>query len=139
MFSNTMTTLVVVLVTSSLVRAGFRCSIGNFACSVSCVTLGQTSGICDGEGECICSERSIRSVPGFSNLIGRVPTMLGSHWSRASDCCLRQQSYAILLAPPGSLWHKDSLHGRILLQAPLYHKESASSKQSTLRSKASST
>ena len=32
---------------------------------------------------------------GFSSLIGRGPTRLGSHWSRASECCLRQQSFAI--------------------------------------------
>ena len=31
----------------------------------------------------------------FSTLIGRYPTRLGSHWSRASECCLRQQSYAM--------------------------------------------
>ena len=31
----------------------------------------------------------------FSTLIGRGPTRLGSHWSRASECCLRPQSYAI--------------------------------------------
>ena len=63
MFSNTMrTNLLVLLVTTSLVRAGFRCSLGNFACTASCVTLGQTSGICDGDGNCICSEQSIRSV-----------------------------------------------------------------------------
>ena len=62
MFSKTMTTLLMVVAITSLVRAGFRCSIGNFACSASCVTLGQTSGICDDEGECICSEKSIRSV-----------------------------------------------------------------------------
>ena len=60
MFSTTMTTLLVVLVTSRLVSAGFRCSLGNWACTTSCVTLGQTSGICDDEGACICSEKSIR-------------------------------------------------------------------------------
>ena len=31
----------------------------------------------------------------FSTTIGRGLTRLGSHWSRASECCLRQQSYAI--------------------------------------------
>ena len=45
----------------SLVMGGFRCTLGQWACSASCVTLGQTSGICDAEGECICSERTIRS------------------------------------------------------------------------------
>ena len=52
-----------------------------------------------------------------SNLIGRGPTRLGSHWSRASQCCLPQQSYAIknqlvalffCLLLAGSLWYKDS-------------------------------
>ena len=33
--------------------------------------------------------------PVFSTLIGRAPTKLGSHWSRGSECCLRQQSYAL--------------------------------------------
>merc|ERR1711913_78831 len=47
-------------------------------CSASCVTLGQTSGICDGEGECNCSERSISLsnlgesfCEGTCNAIGR--------------------------------------------------------------------
>ena len=31
----------------------------------------------------------------FSTLIGRGISRLVSHWSRASECCLRQQSYAI--------------------------------------------
>ena len=33
--------------------------------------------------------------PVFSTLIGPAPTKLGSHWSRVSECFLRQQSYAI--------------------------------------------
>ena len=32
---------------------------------------------------------------GWSTLIGRAPTLLRSHWSRAPECCWRQQSYAI--------------------------------------------
>ena len=47
---------------ATVARAGFRCTLGNWACTASCVTLGQTSGICDGEGECQCSEKSIRLV-----------------------------------------------------------------------------
>ena len=47
---------------ATVARAGFRCTLGNWACTASCVTLGQTSGICDGEGECQCSEKSIRYV-----------------------------------------------------------------------------
>ena len=50
----TLTTMVAVT------RAGFRCTLGDWACSASCVTLGQTSGICDSENDCICSEKSIR-------------------------------------------------------------------------------
>ena len=38
-------------------------------------------------------------VPVFSTLIGRGLTILGSHWSRAAECCLRQQSYAIKNQP----------------------------------------
>ena len=34
------------------IEAGFRCSIGKFACSSSCVVLGKESGTCDDEGEC---------------------------------------------------------------------------------------
>merc|ERR1712018_288531 len=51
-----------------LSQAGFRCTLGDFACSASCVTLGQTSGICDNEGDCICSERSI-SLSNLRNLL----------------------------------------------------------------------
>merc|ERR1711974_447003 len=39
--------------------AGFRCTLGEWACTASCVTLGQTSGLCTDEGECQCSEKSI--------------------------------------------------------------------------------
>merc|ERR1712018_1055075 len=35
------------------------CFIGDSACSAGCVILGQTSGICDDDGKCWCSERSI--------------------------------------------------------------------------------
>ena len=45
-------------------------------------------------GEC----HHLQGQPGcqavFSTLIGRGPTRLGSRWSSASECCLRQQSYA---------------------------------------------
>merc|ERR1712062_768827 len=71
MFGMTrLTPVLVLLVSTSLVRAGFRCTLGNWACSASCVTLGQTSGICDGEGDCICSERSIS----LSNLRDLLPS-----------------------------------------------------------------
>ena len=56
---STMTTTLLLLLVTNLVTAGFRCSLGNFACTASCVTLGQTSGICDDEGSCVCSEKSI--------------------------------------------------------------------------------
>merc|ERR1719433_367506 len=35
---------------------GFRCTLGQWACSASCVTLGQTSGICDAGGKCVVDE-----------------------------------------------------------------------------------
>merc|ERR1712215_302020 len=87
----------------SLARAGFRCSIGNFACTASCVVLGQTSGICDGEGDCNCSERSIslksfkKLLPSRCNLgnsfcevtcnsIGRVNGTCGTTDAGGSDC-----------------------------------------------------
>jgi len=54
----------------SVASAGFRCTFGNFACSASCVALGQTSGVCDGEGDCHCSERSIS----LSNLKALLPS-----------------------------------------------------------------
>jgi len=46
------------------VEAGFRCSLGtyahpNWACSATCVVVGQTSGNCDPAGVCHCSERTI--------------------------------------------------------------------------------
>merc|ERR1739849_39155 len=70
MFGGSLTPVFALLVSTSLVSAGFRCTRGNWACSASCVTLGQTSGICDGEGECNCSERSIS----LSNLRDLLPS-----------------------------------------------------------------
>merc|ERR1719225_2170331 len=61
-------TLLVALSVISGIEAGFRCTLGNWACKASCVVLGQTSGICDGEGECKCSERSI-SLPDLRKLL----------------------------------------------------------------------
>ena len=49
-------------------EAGFRCTFGDWACSASCVTLGHTSGNCDPENECICSERRI-DLDSFRNLV----------------------------------------------------------------------
>merc|ERR1712223_1712131 len=51
--------LIVLLGLVSPALSGFRCSLGEFACTASCDTLGQTSGLCTDEGECQCSERSI--------------------------------------------------------------------------------
>merc|ERR1712107_282898 len=51
--------LIVLLGLASPALAGFRCTLGEWACTASCVTLGQTSGLCTDEGECQCSERSI--------------------------------------------------------------------------------
>merc|ERR1711944_273498 len=50
------------------IEAEFRCSIGETACSAGCVVLGHTSGICDDERECWCSERSI-SLDDFRALL----------------------------------------------------------------------
>ena len=46
---------------------------------------------------CLCRAGGQRVSPRsvFSTTIGPGLTRLGSHWSRASECCLRQQSYAI--------------------------------------------
>merc|ERR1712088_39381 len=51
--------LLVILGFASPALAGFRCTLGEWACTASCVTLGQTSGLCTDEGECQCSEKSI--------------------------------------------------------------------------------
>merc|ERR1739848_80321 len=68
MFGSKLSPVLVLLVSTSLVSGGFRCTLGNWACTTSCVTLGQTSGICDNEGECQCSERSI-SLSNLRNLL----------------------------------------------------------------------
>lgn len=47
----------VLLITGA--EAGFRCSIGEIACTASCYTTLQDSGYCNEDGECICSERPI--------------------------------------------------------------------------------
>merc|ERR1711860_37711 len=50
-------------------EAGFRCFFGAWACSASCVALsGHTSGMCDDDGECFCSQTKI-SLPELSGLI----------------------------------------------------------------------
>jgi len=49
-------------------QAGFRCTFGNAGCSTGCAFLGQTSGLCDDEGTCHCSERSI-SLSNLKNLL----------------------------------------------------------------------
>ena len=59
--SPSISLLVILATLTTTSMAGFRCTLGQWACSASCVTLGQTSGICDQEGDCICSEKSIRS------------------------------------------------------------------------------
>merc|ERR1712024_104379 len=74
--------LMLVVVESAVTSAGFRCTLGEWACSASCVTLGQTSGICDAEGECICSEKSIS----LSNLRALLPSRcnLGEKFCRGT-------------------------------------------------------
>merc|ERR1712112_50207 len=54
-----MTPLLLILGIAAPAMAGFRCTLGEWACTSSCVVLGQTSGICDEGGECNCSEKSI--------------------------------------------------------------------------------
>merc|ERR1712038_1107753 len=66
--SQKITILVLLACSAVMVKAGFRCTLGNWACTASCVTLGQTSGVCDGEGDCICSEKSI-SLSNLKNLL----------------------------------------------------------------------
>merc|ERR1711872_1048162 len=51
-----------------LAHGGFRCTFGNWACTTGCVFLGQTSGICDADWNCHCSEKSI-SVNNFRALL----------------------------------------------------------------------
>jgi len=66
--SHKISILVVLACSAVLVNAGFRCTLGNWACTASCVALGQTSGVCDGDGDCICSEKSI-SLSNLKNLL----------------------------------------------------------------------
>nr|AQS22625.1 hypothetical protein [Pseudodiaptomus poplesia] len=40
-------------------EAGFRCFFGNWACTAGCVVLGQSSGLCDSDKICHCSENKI--------------------------------------------------------------------------------
>ena len=52
--------VVLLLVIVSKSEAGIRCTIGgDKGCSAGCVLLGQTSGTCDDDDECWCSEKSI--------------------------------------------------------------------------------
>ena len=66
--------LLLLFLSTVSVHAGFRCTLGNWACTAGCVVLGQTSGkllvpyvllqntsegLCDDDGKCWCSERSI--------------------------------------------------------------------------------
>merc|ERR1712050_15391 len=100
MSSITITSMVAII-TSTM--GGFRCSLGEWACTASCVTLGQTSGICDSEGDCNCSEKSIslknfkKLLPSRCNLgqsfcevtcnsIGRKNGTCGTTDSGGSDC-----------------------------------------------------
>merc|ERR1712130_256506 len=72
---NSSATITVLLCLTSIANAGFRCKLGgNVACTTSCVALGQTSGVCDQEDDCNCSEKSItlssleRLLPSRCNL-----------------------------------------------------------------------
>lgn len=46
------TIFVIFLTTTSLVDAGFRCSIGEWSCKLSCKAQLKKTGLCDSEGEC---------------------------------------------------------------------------------------
>merc|ERR1712066_736577 len=54
---STVLLMLVVSLHLGLVKAGFRCTLGQWACTASCVTLGQTSGTCDAlgrtDGKCV--------------------------------------------------------------------------------------
>jgi len=54
-----MKTFLLLVATITTARAGFRCTFGDWACTAGCVVLGQTSGVCDEQGKCWCSENSI--------------------------------------------------------------------------------
>lgn len=51
-------------------EAGFRCSIGEWACKASCVVTLQDSGNCRDDGECICNEEDL-------DIEGRISEVLG--------------------------------------------------------------
>merc|ERR1712080_449826 len=57
--SSTMKRFLLLLALLATVQAGFRCTFGDWACTAGCVVLGQTSGLCDDNGKCWCSENSI--------------------------------------------------------------------------------
>merc|ERR1712154_564729 len=75
--------LMLVVVESSLVMGGFRCTLGEWACSASCVTLGQTSGICDSERECNLGEKFCE---GTCQATGRVGGKCTVDEDGAKDC-----------------------------------------------------
>ncbi|XP_023325302.1 teneurin-3 [Eurytemora carolleeae] len=60
--------LILVAALVPLCSAGFRCTFGNWACTTGCVFLGQTSGVCDANWDCHCSEKSI-SLNSFKRLL----------------------------------------------------------------------
>merc|ERR1712184_191176 len=82
--------LLVILAFASPALAGFRCTLGEWACTASCVTLGQTSGLCTDEGECQCSEKSIS----VSNLRALLPSRchLGTSFCTATCNSIGQES-----------------------------------------------
>merc|ERR1711988_46749 len=82
--------LIVLLGLASPALAGFRCTLGEWACTASCVTLGQTSGLCTDEGECQCSERSIS----LNNLRALLPSRchLGASFCAATCNSIGQKN-----------------------------------------------
>jgi len=75
--------LLLLLALTSPALAGFRCSLGTWACTASCVTLGQTSGFCSDAGDCHCSEKSIS----LNNLRALLPSRCHLGDSFCSTTC----------------------------------------------------
>jgi len=51
-------------------EAGFRCSIGEWACKATCVVTLQDSGYCRDDGECICNEEELDIEERITELLG---------------------------------------------------------------------
>merc|ERR1712096_85330 len=63
-----LTMLLTLMLLLVCVKSGFRCSLGEFACSASCKVLGQSEGTCKDDGECFCSEHPV-NIADFKALL----------------------------------------------------------------------